>query len=230
MEIIIYSDESGVFDKDHNDIFVFSGLVFTKKEDMISCAKKYTAAENVIRYSEHISLNKEIKASTISNKAKGKLFRALNQYEKFGVVINQRDLCDEIFTSKKTKQRYLDRVFNFAVRAKFEELEKKRKINTDEVDRLVFYIDNHSATKDSQYEFSEALEEVFQLGTVSYETAYYRLPVFPKLRTIEVKYCDSKQVLLVRAADIVSNKLFHMAEENNYLPLRDRNFYVVNRP
>ena len=28
MNIYIYSDESGVFDKEHNDYFVFGGLIF----------------------------------------------------------------------------------------------------------------------------------------------------------------------------------------------------------
>ena len=32
MEIIVYSDESGTFDKIHNDIFVFGGIVFLGTE------------------------------------------------------------------------------------------------------------------------------------------------------------------------------------------------------
>ena len=33
MNLFVYSDESGVFDHKHNDLFVFGGLVFLSKED-----------------------------------------------------------------------------------------------------------------------------------------------------------------------------------------------------
>lgn len=32
MNIYIYSDESGVFDKEHNDYFVFGGLIFWEQK------------------------------------------------------------------------------------------------------------------------------------------------------------------------------------------------------
>lgn len=33
MNIYVYSDESGVFDKEHNDYFVFGGLILLGTED-----------------------------------------------------------------------------------------------------------------------------------------------------------------------------------------------------
>lgn len=33
MDLFIYSDESGVFDKIHNEIFVYGGLIFLGKEE-----------------------------------------------------------------------------------------------------------------------------------------------------------------------------------------------------
>lgn len=33
MDLFIYSDESGVFDKVHNEIFVYGGLIFLGKEE-----------------------------------------------------------------------------------------------------------------------------------------------------------------------------------------------------
>jgi len=32
MRIFIYSDESGVFDKKHNDLFVYGGIILLSKE------------------------------------------------------------------------------------------------------------------------------------------------------------------------------------------------------
>ena len=33
MNFFVYSDESGVFDRVHNDIYVFGGLILTGKEE-----------------------------------------------------------------------------------------------------------------------------------------------------------------------------------------------------
>ena len=45
MNIFVYSDESGVLDKAHNDIFVFGGIVFLSKDERDIAARKYSAAE-----------------------------------------------------------------------------------------------------------------------------------------------------------------------------------------
>lgn len=50
MDLFIYSDESGVFDKVHNEIFVFGGLIFLGKEEKDVYNRKYLAAEKAIRY------------------------------------------------------------------------------------------------------------------------------------------------------------------------------------
>lgn len=117
MEIYVYSDESGVFDKVHNEVFVFGGLIFLKKKDMEICSRKYLTAENAIR-AEKYAEDEELKACRISNKEKGKLYRSLNQTIKFGVVINQNNVLDRIFQSKKDKQRYLDYAYKIGMKMK----------------------------------------------------------------------------------------------------------------
>ncbi len=37
MDLYIYSDESGVFDKAHNEIFVYGGLIFLGKREKDDC-------------------------------------------------------------------------------------------------------------------------------------------------------------------------------------------------
>ena len=41
MDLYIYSDESGVFDKAHNEIFVYGGLIFL--------GKRMIATENILQ-------------------------------------------------------------------------------------------------------------------------------------------------------------------------------------
>ena len=76
MNIFVYSDESGVLDKAHNDIFAFGGLVFLSKDEKDIASRKYHAAERIVRNSGDYG-NVEIKASTIIAKEKRKLYRSL---------------------------------------------------------------------------------------------------------------------------------------------------------
>jgi hypothetical protein len=122
MNIYIYSDESGVFDKEHNDYFVFGGLIFLGTEDKENWSRKYSSVE-----------------------------------------------------------------------------------------RLYFYVDEHTTATNGRYELKEALEQEFRLGTYNYRYDTYYPPIFMKMKDVQLEYCNSKSKLLVRAADIVANKIFFLA-------------------
>jgi hypothetical protein len=230
MDIYVYSDESGVFDKVHNDYFVFGGLVFLSKEERDNCARKYLAAENVTRKTCSIKREQEIKASIIPNSAKSHLFRSVNQVEKFGIVVKQKALKDEAFSSKKIKQRYLDWAYKVAVRNKLEYLIKQNRIIPDEVKHLYFYVDEHTTATDGVYELQESLEQEFKTGSFDYKANNFHAPLFKNLERVHLEYRDSKTNTLVRAADIVANKLYHMAVRNNYQGISGRRFDIVSHP
>ena len=101
MDIFVYSDESGVFDKKHNDIYVYGWVVFLSKDDKDNCGRKYLSAERCIRKSLSMDNVAEIKAANSSNKNKSKRYRSLNDVIKFAVVVNQKYIRDEIFSDKK---------------------------------------------------------------------------------------------------------------------------------
>lgn len=86
MNIYVYSDESGVFDKEHNDYFVFGGLILLGTEEKENWARKYSSVEKTLRTNKGVADDYELKATQITNKEKGKLFRSLNGCHKFGVV------------------------------------------------------------------------------------------------------------------------------------------------
>lgn len=48
MDIFVYSDEFGVFDNVHNDIFVYGGLIFFNKNDKDVYCRKYIHAEKTV--------------------------------------------------------------------------------------------------------------------------------------------------------------------------------------
>lgn len=214
MNIYVYSDESGVFDSKNNDYFVFGGIIFLSKESHEIWKRKYLSAERTIRKSEELSKEVEVKATNVSNKSKGKLYRSLNHTEKFGIVIREKEIQQNIFNDKKTKQRYLDFAFKIGVKRKFENLIQKGLINPKNVDNIYFYVDEHTTATDGRYELREGLEQEFKRGTYNWNWNKFFPPLFPTVKSIDVKYCNSKKKTLIRSADIIANKLYFCACHN----------------
>lgn len=206
MNIYIYSDESGVFDKEHNEFFVFGGIILFGNKQKEVCSRKYSAAEKTIRKIESLTNDIELKASHITNEHKGKLFRSLNQYKKFSVIVREKRVLPEIFRSKKDKQRYLDYVYKIGVKRALEKEIRDGNINPKEIERLYFYVDEHTTATNGYYELREGLETEFKWGTYNYSYNKFFPPIFPDIKDVQLEYCNSKNKLMVRAADIIANR------------------------
>lgn len=223
MDIYVYSDESGVFDKRHNDYFVFGGLIFLSKEDKDNESRKYRHVESIIecRYKK----GEELKASILSNKDKGKIYRSLNKNIKFAAVVKQKDVLDNIYAHKKSKQRYLDYVFKIALKRAFQKLIEYQYIIADEVDNVHIFCDEHATATDGRYELKEALEQEFKIGTFNMEYRNYYPPIFSGMKGIELSFKDSKTTPLIRAADIVANRIYN--EVVNQSSRLDKNKLII---
>ena len=139
----------------------------------------------------------------------------MNPYFRFGVIVNQKDVLDQIFDNKKSKQRFLDYVFKIGLKHALNHLIQQEKITRENVNSLHVIMDEHSTATDGRYELQEALEKEFKIGTYnrSYDTFFP--PLFPDLKQVELKLIDSRHHCLVRAADITANKLFHIARTHS---------------
>lgn len=215
MNIYIYSDESGVFDKAHNNIFVFGGIIILGVTEKEVWSRKYSNVENILRRTKGVGKDYELKATQTTNKEKGKLFRSLNQCYKFGVVIDQTRVLDRIFESKKDKQRYLDYAYKIAVKRAFENLIKTNTINPSEIEYLCFYVDEHTTATNGRYELREGLEQEFKNGTYNQRYDVFYPPIFPLLKDVQLSFCNSQSTRLVRAADIVANRIYGLAKRND---------------
>lgn len=215
MNLFVYSDESGVFDKAHNDYFIFGGVIFLSKQERDIASRKYRAAERVIRESGAYSGAQELKACYVKNAEKGKLFRSLNQYHKFAIVVRQQQVMDRIFQNKKDKQRYLDYVYKIGLKRFFEDLIQSGKIVPSEVEGLYVFADEHTTATSGLYELEEALEREYKTGTYNYTWSHFYPPVFPQIKQVKVQFCNSEQKTLVRAADIIANKAYYMVQSGN---------------
>lgn len=214
MDLFIYSDESGVFDREHNEIYVFGGLIFLGKGEKDNYARKYLVAESTLRGQKY-SETEELKACKISNKEKGKLYRSMNGAIRFGVIINQRGVLERIFQSKKDKQRYLDYAYKIGVKKALQRLITDRRIVKNDIGTIHFYNDEHTTATNGKYELREALEQELKNGTYNLQYNRFFPPIFENMQGVDLHYCDSNKVALVRAADIVANRIYYMSLNRN---------------
>jgi hypothetical protein len=230
INIFVYSDESGVFDKYHEDYFIYGGVLFLSPDDRDTWSRKFIAAENNVRLSEKIAAPAEVKASNISNRSKLKLYSALANAERFGAVISQKRLNDHLFSDKKTKQRYLDWAFKMAVKRKLEHLISTGLIDPAEVEYINFFADEHTTATNGRYELRESLEQELKFGTYNWNWSTYHEPLFPTLKNVNLEYCNSAKKTLIRAADIVANRLYYLARTNTGIIPEEEKLSVYYHP
>ena len=230
IDIFVYSDESGVLDKFHEKYYVFGGVVFLSPDERDVWSRKYIAAENNIRLSEKLNTSVEVKASNVSNQSKLKLYSSLSKVEKFGAVITQKRLNDHLFTDKKTKQRYLDWAYKMAIKKKLQDLIDAGMINPEDVDSISFLIDEHTTATNGRYELRESLEQEFKRGTYNWNWMTFHEPLFPTVKNINLQYCNSAKKTLVRAADIVANRLYYLARINEGIIPSEKRLTVYYHP
>lgn len=231
MNIYVYSDESGVFDKIHNEYFVFGGLILLGNDDKEKWSRIYSRVEKVLRTNKGVDKDYELKATQVTNKEKANLFRSLNNCYKFAVVVEQSKLLDELFLSKKDKQKFLDYAYNIAVKDAFQNLINKKLVNPDEVERLYFYVDEHTTATNGIYELNDLLEQVYKRGSYNFDYSIYYEPIFKSIKDVHLEYCNSASKLLIRAADIVANRVYYLAKNEYKLKLSQiNNINIVYLP
>ena len=230
MNLFVFSDESGVFDRQHNDIYVFAGLILLSSESKEEWSRKYSAAERRIRISGKYRRDQELKASLVTNSEKLDLYKSLNGCHKFAVVIRQQKLLGSIFESKKDKQRYLDYAYKIGVRRALERLVDEGLVNPSEVENMYFFVDEHTTATNGRYELKEALEREFKNGTYNYNWDKFFPPLFTSINTVNLEYCNSATKLLVRAADVVANRVFYLARNSMVSSLNDSKVLLTILP
>ena len=228
MNIFVYADESGVLDPKHNEYFVFGGLIFLGKDAKDDALRKYRHVEDVMRkVNPNLASIGELKANRLTNKQKGKVIRSLNGEYKFGVVVEQKRLRDYVCSHKKTKQRYLDYVFKIALKRAFQSMMRDGIFKAEDVENIYVRMDEHSTATDGRYELQEGLEEEFKHGTANFDYDVFYPPIFPAMGIVKFEMRDSAQDPLIRAADMVANRLFYCARQQDYDLIRSKMRYII---
>lgn len=228
MDIFFFSDESGVFDKAHNDFFVFAGILFLSKQDMNKSKIQYINTENKIKNKLRINKNSELKATMINSNNKRKLLRTSKNSYNFTIIINQKNIYDRIFANKKTKQRYLDYAFKIGIKKFLQFLYFNKKISLDNINNLKIFCDEHTTSTNALYDFETSIYRELKIGTEIFPLNYITPPILLNLQTVTVKYCNSKSNPLIRYSDILANSIFNIIRENKNINFE--NIYVVSLP
>ena len=199
---------------------------------MESGARRYLSVENIIRNEAQFTVQDELKASVLDHKNQLRLFRTSNREFRFGVVIEIPKLRIrwQIADDKKSRQRYMDFAFKIAVKRFFASLIQDGAINPKAVEVVHFFTDQHTTATNGKYELREGLEQELIHGTFNFEHQTFRPPLFPNAKSVTLKYCDSKKVALIRAADIVANRIYHLASTQDIQYEHSSHFYVYCLP
>lgn len=193
-------------------------------------ARKYIAAEKAVRRSLCLPDDYEIKASAIPNKYKAKLFRSLNRQFRFGAIISQERVLDSIYSDKKDKQRYLDYVYKIMIKRYFKSLIASGVLSKTEAHHFHFYVDEHSTATNGRYELKDSIERELMYGTYNQTWDHRYEPIFDVVGKVDLKFSNSADVTLVRAADIIANRIHFKAYQDRCFCSVRNDFFVIRQP
>jgi len=212
LNVFVYGDESGVFDKAHNAFFVFGGIILLDKGEKDSLYRQFISAERKIAAACGLD-GVELKACKLSNKHKASLFRLAGKAIRYGFVVDQARVRDTIFMDKKSKQRFLDYVYKVGLKRILGGLVAMGDVPKDGVEGIYIRFDEHSTATNGRYELREGIESELKRGTHNYDFRTFHPPLFPGMRgPISLEFKDSASDALIRASDIVANRVWHHAE------------------
>lgn len=221
MKLFVYADESGVFDKAHDDLFVYGGVIVlaSRRENSI---RQYLALEQDIRAHSNGELDGvELKASYLSMKDRSRVFRLIPHYGcwQFATIVDQTRALDSIYVDKKTKQRFLDYALKRAIKHGVCSLFASKALAKSDVSAISVVVDEHSTSTNGRYNLEESINNEFRFGTYNMTWDQHFSPVFgPSFPPIPVSYVDSARVPLVRAADVTANWVYRAERDKNSYP------------
>lgn len=231
MDIFVYSDESGVFDPIHNEYFVFAGIICLSKDEKDNCLRKYLGLERELRQRANYDIDEELKAVKITIKEKRKLFSSLKNTYKFTAIIDQKKINENIISNKKTKQRYLDYAYKIGLKNALQNLISKKVINKNEVKNIYVFCDEHNTATNGLYELREGLLQEFKFGTFNGNYKVFFKPLFEKIDTVNVRFLPSEKNPLIRASDIIANRIYFHCTKNEFNKIKKvENLFIKYLP
>ncbi len=222
MNMYIFGDESGVFDKAHQRYLVFGGLIILSKDKLKKTRANFLKAEATIKNSSSSSKKKgELKGWQMEERHKKHLLNVTNPTIRYAFVVDLAKVNSNVFKNKKSKQRYLDYVYAEGLRRVLQRLASKQTIKPSEIQSVEILFDAHNTPTNGLYELQEGLEEALKIGTCGFETNTFKPGALSKMKgNVSLRFVNSASEPLIRAADIMANTAYMKAvgKKLNSLP------------
>lgn len=221
MKLYVYADESGTFDRAHNDLFVYGGVLVPGAKAKSDLERKYLSVERDLReHSTKLNAGEEIKANLLTLKERQRLYRVVEASKciQFGVVVNQQSLREGVFSSKGSRQRYLDWALKMGIKKAVLAMMSNGAMPRAELEKIAVYVDEHSSSTEGRYNLKESINEEFRHGMYDPYGSYHSPVLGPDFPVIKVNYLDSKNVTLIRAADITANWIYCAERDRDTVP------------
>lgn len=222
MDLYIFSDESGIFDSKHYDLFVYAGLIIIGKQDMDMLSRRYLGLEKNLRKKTKYKNTGELKARHLDDCDRKKLLKLFSRVLKFAVLVDLKKLDQEfVFKNQKSKQRYMDFAYQTVLRKAFELMLHENIVKLEEELSIFIHEDNHHIATGIKCSKEEAIFQDLQSGTYVPGSGMFIPPLFPNLQKVSVTLHDSVQATLIRGADLIANTVYVSAMKDNTASLSD---------
>ncbi len=207
--IFIYIDDSGVFDLKNNRYFVYAGYVFFSTEEKRYAQRKYSSIEKQVKEQLQLTPQSELKSCDLKPKIKARLYRVMNEFNRFTDIIACEKVKSNIWSHKKHKQRFLDYTLKRTIKSI---IIKGSKLDLFDIDNPVavrIFFDEHTTATSGLYEFKEGIQEELINGTFNFNYNIFYPPILCKESIVDFKLCNSAKDTLIRASDVVANRSFY---------------------
>ena len=91
-------------------------------------------------------------------------------------------------------------------------------------------LDERTTATNGKYELEEGLLQEFKEGSYDQTFSEYYPPLFPNTKSLSLSLADSKHKLLVRAADIIANRIYFEARNDALHKIESSNMIIINMP
>ncbi len=173
---------------------------------MSSLTRKYLQVEKTLRQIKKNRNKPELKASLLEKEEKRKLYRVCRDCYKFVVIVKLKNLDDKIFENSKTKQRFLEYAYKYGVKQLLQKMRDDNILSSENEIELRLYADEYRHASNEKYSLSDIIFNEFKYGVyVGYDVK----PIVRNLTEVSVTYCNSENIALIRASDILANRAYH---------------------
>lgn len=232
MTIYIRADESGVFDPLHNDFFIFAGLIFLDKQEMELASRKVLSMEKKLRKKRKYKELPELKATLLDHADRRALFAITEPYSRFASIINLKKIDHKaVLADKKSKQRYMDYAFKRGLKWAVKCMVARGSIFFDDPAEFDIILDERTTATNGKYNLEDSILHEMRGEILNLRTGQCFYPALPATRKVVVRYGNSIKEPLLRAADVLANRILHECRHGDLWSIRDKNnLFILNLP